>query len=130
MRAESELMFPCHELKQASRCGALLVRLILTLALGAICASPVFAQGRGGDPADAPSDGVNLDFNDVELTVVIDTIAKVTGKNFIYDDRVRGRVTILSPEKVSVPWADSWDAAVKEASARNLPIFISFHQDG
>ena len=34
---------------------------------------------------------VQLDFKDVELTVVIETIARITGRNFIYDDRVRGR---------------------------------------
>jgi general secretion pathway protein D len=48
---------------------------------------------------------VQLDFNDQELSVVIDTIASLTGKNFIYDDRVRGRVTIVSPTKVSVEQA-------------------------
>ncbi len=48
---------------------------------------------------------VQLDFNDVELTVVIDTISKLTGTNFIYDDRVRGRVTIVSPSKISTEQA-------------------------
>ena len=44
---------------------------------------------------------MHLDFDDVELTVIIDTIAKLSGKNFIYDDRVRGRVTIVSPTPVT-----------------------------
>jgi general secretion pathway protein D len=48
---------------------------------------------------------VNLDFQDVELAVVIDTIAKLTNKNFVYDDRVRGRVTIVSPTPVPVDQA-------------------------
>ena len=48
---------------------------------------------------------VQLDFRDVELTVIVDTIAKLTGKNFIYDDRVRGRVTIISPTPVTVEQA-------------------------
>jgi general secretion pathway protein D len=48
---------------------------------------------------------VNLDFEDVELAVVIDTIAKLTGKNFVYDDRVRGRVTIISPSPIPVEQA-------------------------
>lgn len=48
---------------------------------------------------------VQLDFNDVELNVVIDTIARLTNKNFIYDDRVRGRVTIVSPTRISVAQA-------------------------
>ncbi len=48
---------------------------------------------------------VQLDFTDVELAVVIDTISRLTGKNFIYDDRVRGRVTIVSPTKITVDQA-------------------------
>ncbi len=63
----------------------------------------------GGAAAQAPpEDGlttdnghVQLDFTDVELSVVIDTIARLTNKNFIYDDRVRGRVTIVSPTKIT-----------------------------
>src|SRR5690606_39822713 len=47
----------------------------------------------------------NLDFQDVEIAVVIDTIARLTGRNFIYDDRVRGRVTIVSPTPVPVDQA-------------------------
>ena len=27
-------------------------------------------------------------------------------------------------------WAQSWEAALAEAKERNVPIFISFHQDG
>jgi general secretion pathway protein D len=57
-------------------------------------------------PGAVVSDGmVQLDFTDVELPVVIDTIARLTGKNFIYDDRVRGRVTIVSPTKISIDQA-------------------------
>ena len=33
------------------------------------------------------------------------------------------------PNRPSVPWANSWKEAVEEASARNVPIFVSFHQD-
>jgi hypothetical protein len=29
-----------------------------------------------------------------------------------------------------VRWAESWEAAKKEAAARNVPIFVSFHKDG
>src|SRR5262249_61606021 len=57
------------------------------------------------DEEPAPDGLVSLDFNDVELGDVIKTIAKMTGKNFIYDDRVRGRVTIVSPSPVPVDQA-------------------------
>jgi general secretion pathway protein D len=70
--------------------------LLLGLWLGA--GVPAVAQA----PAGTNGEEVQLDFNDVELSVVIDTIARLTGKNFIYDDRVRGRVTIVSPTKITV----------------------------
>lgn len=63
-------------------------------------AAPAARAQAGGE-----SELVNLDFNDVELNVVIDTISRMTGYNFIYDDRVRGRVTIVSPTEVTVDQA-------------------------
>ena len=82
-----------------------------------LLAGPALAQAPGdGTPTDAaaevpavlkPVDGglYALDFNNVELAGVIDAIAKLTNKNFIYDDRVRGRVTIVSPTPVSIEQA-------------------------
>ena len=32
--------------------------------------------------------------------------------------------------KPTVEWAKSWNEAVEEATARNVPIFVSFHKDG
>lgn len=74
--------------------------------LGPLAADRAAAQQRRG-AVDAPAgpELVSLDFNDVELPVVIDTISRMTGFNFIYDDRVRGRVTIVSPTMVTVEQA-------------------------
>jgi len=68
-----------------------------------LAASLTFAPGVFAQPASPGSDSgsVQLDFNDVELAVVIDTIARLTGTNFIYDDKVRGRVTVISPAPMS-----------------------------
>ena len=67
---------------------------------------PTTAPNPSGLAATASEDErVRLDFEDVELAVLIDTIARLTGKNFIYDDRVRGRVTIVSPTEVTVDQA-------------------------
>jgi general secretion pathway protein D len=63
-------------------------------------AAPVAAQIPNGEEG-----MVTLDFADVELAAVIETIAKMTGQNFIYDDRVRGRVTIVSPTPMPVEQA-------------------------
>jgi len=63
---------------------------------GAASAQPELPQTPGT---------VNLDFQDAELSTVIETIARATNQNFIYDDRVRGRVTIVSPEPIPVEQA-------------------------
>ncbi|NOQ41958.1 MAG: hypothetical protein GQ563_05600, partial [Desulfuromusa sp.] len=45
---------------------------------------------------------VTLDFQNVELIDMIGTISELTGKNFVYDEAVRGKVSIVSPKPVSV----------------------------
>ncbi len=45
---------------------------------------------------------VTLDFQDADLKVFIKFIGELTGKNFLVSDQVRGKVTIISPEKITV----------------------------
>ena len=45
---------------------------------------------------------VCIDFNDVDIGVFVKFISELTGKNFIIDDRVRGKVSVISPSKISV----------------------------
>jgi len=43
---------------------------------------------------------VTLDFNDVDLPVLVKLISELTGKNFVIDEKVRGKVSIISPTKI------------------------------
>ncbi len=45
---------------------------------------------------------VSIDFNDVDINVFIKFISELTETNFIVDRRVKGKVTIISPSKISV----------------------------
>jgi general secretion pathway protein D len=45
---------------------------------------------------------VTIDFNNVDLQVFVKFVSELTGKNFVIDDQVKGRVTIISPKKISV----------------------------
>lgn len=45
---------------------------------------------------------ITLDFNNVEIPVFVKFVSEIIGKNFIIDERVRGKVTIFSPAKISV----------------------------
>ncbi|MBU0767846.1 MAG: type II secretion system protein GspD, partial [Proteobacteria bacterium] len=45
---------------------------------------------------------VAIDFNNVDINVFIKFISELTAKNFIVDQGVKGKVTIISPTKISV----------------------------
>ena len=45
---------------------------------------------------------VTFNFVDVEIPVVVKFISEVTGRNFVFDDKVKGTVTIIAPAKLSV----------------------------
>ena len=96
-------------MRHTSRFSALLLGSWLALVWSA---SPIDAQRRDPkpsvgavQPADEEPETVHIDFKDVDLSVVIELIARTTGKNFIYDDKVRGKVTIVSPSPVTVEQA-------------------------
>ncbi len=45
---------------------------------------------------------VSFNFVDVDISAVVKFISEVTGKNFVFDDRVKGTITIIAPSKLSV----------------------------
>jgi general secretion pathway protein D len=86
--------------------GWLLIGLLLLLPIG----EPAHGAPAGDAPV-APSAGgapegaekmVAIDFNDVDINVFIKFMSELTGKNFVVDNRVRGKVTIISPAKISI----------------------------
>jgi general secretion pathway protein D len=54
--------------------------------------------------ADMPASGQKVAFNfvDVEIPAVIKFISELTGKNFIYDERVKGKINIVAPTRLSI----------------------------
>lgn len=45
--------------------------------------------------------GVVLNFTDVDIATMVKFISDLTGKNFVMDDRVKGKISIFSPTKLS-----------------------------
>ncbi len=45
---------------------------------------------------------VTIDFDNVDITVFIKFVSELTGKNFVIDDNVKGKVTLISPRKIAV----------------------------
>lgn len=72
------------------------------------------AQAPVTDPVDDPASAdvvetdangkdklITMDFQDVDLPVLIKFISEITKRNFIVDEKIRGKVTIISPGKIS-----------------------------
>lgn len=61
---------------------------LLPLALAAALSTALFAGSAYAD--------VTLNLKDAEINTLISTVSEVTGKNFIVDPRVKGKVTVIS----------------------------------
>jgi general secretion pathway protein D len=63
------------------------------------------AARQNSSAGETPSQGtqlVSIDFNNVDIGVFIKFISDLTKRNFVVDDKVRGKVTIISPGKITV----------------------------
>jgi len=70
-----------------------LIRTLCSLLLVVtLCTSPALAAGKG----------VVLNFNEVDISTMVKFISDLTGKNFILDDRVKGKISVYSPSKLSI----------------------------
>lgn len=61
-----------------------------------------FKKNESSGKNTKPDRFVSIDFNNVDINLFIKFISELSGKNFIVDHRVRGKVTIISPAKISV----------------------------
>ena len=87
-----------------------------------IWAGASFAQKRTVDrPAANPAvveekkaEKVTIQFVDVELATLTKFVSEITGKNFIFDERLRGTISIIAPSKLSVDEAFNLYTSVLE----------------
>ncbi|MBI5587880.1 MAG: type II secretion system secretin GspD [Deltaproteobacteria bacterium] len=49
----------------------------------------------------AQPEKITINFVDVELSSLVRIMSEITGKNFIYDDSLKGKVTVIAPEKLT-----------------------------
>jgi general secretion pathway protein D len=74
--------------------------------LGALTAALLFATSpiRSSAAESAglpPQNTITMNFQNVDIPVLAKFISEITGRNFIIDESVRGKVTIISPSKVT-----------------------------
>ncbi len=65
-------------------------------------------QEKGENPANpsavkgSAQKFVTLDFDNVDISVLVKFVSELTGKNFLIDEKVKGKVTVMSPKKIPV----------------------------
>jgi general secretion pathway protein D len=74
----------------------------------------LFFTVSGASAAETKKAAVTFNFVDVELPTVTKFISDVTGKNFIFDETVKGKITIIAPSKLSADDAYSLFTSVLE----------------
>ena len=92
-------------MKINSRLGMIRIILVLAIifALQSLWATSGMAQAQPKTEGAGASDQfVSIDFNNVDINVFIKFMSELTGTNFVVDQRVKGRVTIISPSKISL----------------------------
>ncbi|WP_069857563.1 type II secretion system secretin GspD [Desulfoplanes formicivorans] len=76
------------------RTGCVLVGLFMALMV--VCTSGAEAQQA------RESKYITMDFDQVDIHIFIKFISEITGRNFVVDDKVKGKVTVLSPSRINV----------------------------
>jgi len=66
-------------------------RFVITLLIILTLATPTIASPKG----------VVINFADVDISTLVKFISDLTGKNFVLDERVKGKISIYSPTKLS-----------------------------
>lgn len=100
--------------RQSASSGSCLRYPLLWLAVSALLANTALAAGPAPAPADAKTaakgkpaapkkqpDRVTLNFQDANIEALIAAVSQITGKSFIVDPKVKGKVTLISGDKMS-----------------------------
>ncbi|MCG8633945.1 MAG: type II secretion system secretin GspD [Desulfobacterales bacterium] len=77
-------------------------RAIIVLFLAALLALPALIPVQAQEAPMPEDEYVSIDFDNVDIKIFVKFISKLTGKNFVVDNRVKGNVTVISPTKISV----------------------------
>ncbi len=88
-----------------------LVALCSLLSLISIC---VFLPAGVSAAQAKKAEKVTFNFVDVDLVVITKFISEITGKNFIFDERLKGKITIIAPSRLSIDEAYNLFTSVLE----------------
>lgn len=93
----------------------------LLLFMSAVWISSSYAQNKL-----QPDTEIAFNFVEVEIPTVIKFISEITGYNFIFDERIKGKITIIAPTKLSID--ESFNLFTSILTLKGFTIIPSGHQ--
>lgn len=75
-----------------------LLIIFLFILISSLCTSVSHAKEKKV----LPDSRIAFNFIDVEIPTIIKFISEITGYNFIFDERIKGKITIIAPTKLSI----------------------------
>ncbi|MFZ0889287.1 MAG: secretin N-terminal domain-containing protein, partial [Candidatus Binataceae bacterium] len=80
---------------------ALAFALLFSVATAGISAAQSSERSAPSGPGEPPENLITMNFQDVDLAVLAKFISEITGRNLVLDESVRGKVSLISPTKVT-----------------------------
>ena len=116
------MFFLDHQKSRFIKMGG--VFLLLLAVIGGATPSPLNAQVIEKETEKVIKEKqITLDFNNVDLQIFVKFISEITGKNFVIDERVRGKVTLYSPTRI--PLSRSYEVFLSVLELKGLTVVPS-----
>ncbi|MGD9289829.1 MAG: type II secretion system secretin GspD [Desulfobacterales bacterium] len=80
----------------------LMTSVLILAQMSQVCMAQDTGQSDSNLKTEKQAQFVSIDFNNVDINVFIKFMSELSGTNFVVDQRVRGKVTIISPSKISM----------------------------
>ncbi|MGD8292892.1 MAG: type II secretion system secretin GspD [Desulfobacterales bacterium] len=80
----------------------LMTSVLILAQMSQVCMAQDTGQSNSNLKTEKQAQFVSIDFNNVDINVFIKFMSELSGTNFVVDQRVRGKVTIISPSKISM----------------------------
>ncbi len=76
--------------------------------------------------ADDKTEMISFNFVDVEIPTVIKFISDITGNNFLFDEKIKGKITIIAPTELSID--ESFNLFTSILSLKGYTIILTGHK--
>ena len=87
-------------------------------------------QDNGAPIPLGPDDLVRMDFQNVEIPTLVKFISEITGRNFVLDEKIKGRLSLIAPSEITVDESMIEDAETTLAADGRPGVLVTLDDTG